>query len=97
MIVPLGGSKPATVGVQNVEDSDVSVSWTLEVLSGSGLHVAPTSGTFSVGPGAEQKASVRVNASASARSGRVVLRVWATVPGGATVQLAPVFMRVDVT
>ena len=92
-----GGSKPATVGIQNVVDSDLSASWSVSVPSGSGLSVTPASGTFSVGAGVEQKASVQVKASASARSGTIVLRVWATAPGGIPVRLASVIMRVHVT
>ena len=95
--VPRGGSKPATVGIQDVVESDLSASWSVSVPSGSGLSVTPASGTFSVDAGVEQKASVRVKASASARSGTIVLRVWVTAPGGARVRLASVIMRVHVT
>src|SRR4029079_17573847 len=92
--VPRGGSKPATVGMQNVVESDLSASWSVSILSGSGLSVTPASGTFSVDAGVQQKASVQVKALASARSGTIVLRVWATAPGGTPVRLASVIMRV---
>jgi hypothetical protein len=41
--------------------------------------------------------TVQVHASASARSGQIVLRAEATAPGGGPVWLPPVHVRVTVT
>ena len=95
--VPRSGSRQVTIGIQSVVDSDLSVSWSVSVQSGSGLRATPAAGRLSLGPDAEQEASVQIDASPSARSGTIVLHAEATVPGGNPGGLAPVVVRVNVT
>jgi len=95
--VPAGTSQPLTVGIQSVVGSNLSVSWTVSVESGSGLTVTPGGGPLAVGPSGRQQASVQVAASSSARSGSIVLRAEATAPGKDPVWLAPVIVHVNVT
>ncbi|HXY71548.1 MAG TPA: GH92 family glycosyl hydrolase [Actinomycetota bacterium] len=95
--VPAGASQPLAVGIRSVVDSNLSVSWTVSVESGSGLSVTPNNGPLAVGPGAQQQTSVKIAASRSARSGTIVLRAQATTPGSDPVWLAPVIVHVNVT
>ena len=95
--VARGGTRSVTVGIQSVVDSDLAVSWSITVQSGSGLSTTPAAGPLSLTPGARQQASVEIEAGPSARSGTIVLHAEATAPGEAPVWLAPVVVRVNVT
>jgi predicted alpha-1,2-mannosidase len=95
--VPAGTAQPLTVGIQSVVGSNLSVSWSVSIDSGSGLSVSPDAGPFTVGPSAQQQTSVQIAATSSAQSGTIVLHAEATAPGKDPVWLAPVIVHVNVT